>query len=111
MSEHTNKRIILPPSALTPRVVTDAGLALEASAPTLIQDALYIIQNEMTKFKQKSNKNSLQDSDHRIIQGYLKTLTEIERGIREREEGMDLSNKTDDELIKMVEAMKRSKKK
>jgi hypothetical protein len=107
----SNQRRIFPSQASSPapRQVTDVSIVLAPTVNTLTADALSIIQTEIARYKHKSNAGKLDQADHRIIQGYLKSLSELDKSVRSREDDMDLANATDEELLKMVDAL-RSKK-
>lgn len=108
MSEQKPKRIILGPPP--PRPV-EANIVVSPSVGTLLEDALSVIASEILRFKHKSGQGkSLDLAEARVLQGYIRSLTDLAKEAREREEDMDLANATDEELLKMVEQMKSKKK-
>lgn len=75
-------------------------------ADLLIADALRIIQNEMVQFATKSrNGKSLSLSEARVLQGYIKSLTDLSKESRERAKQDDLSNMTDEELVSAMQSL------
>lgn len=111
MSERPPKRIfaVPPGSPVKAKEITDVSIILAPTVNTLTSDALSIIQTEIARYKHKSNAGKLDQADHRIIQGYLKSLAELDRISRGHADDMDLANATDEELLKMVEALKSKK--
>jgi len=110
MSEESRKRIIIPPSGqrmLEARPV-QAELMLEPTVETLIKDALSIISSEISNYKKKIERpgTKLELSESRVVQGYLKSLVELSKEVREREANQDLANVSDDELVKLLEGLK-----
>jgi len=105
------KRIFPKPqdTSIAPRHVSDVTIVLAPTINTLTSDALSIIQTEIARYKHKSNAGKLDQADHRIIQGYLKSLSELDKSNRAREDDMDLANASDDELLKLVESLKAKK--
>lgn len=105
------KRIfsVPPGSPVQAKQVTDVSIILAPTVNTLTSDALSIIQTEIARYKHKSNAGKLDQADHRIIQGYLKSLAELDRVNRGREDDMDLANATDEELLKMVDQLRTKK--
>lgn len=80
---------MLPPKFQKPEAVR------VESAPqlsTLLEDALSVYQTEIIKFRNKVNSGkSLDLAEARVLQGYVKSLVDAAREMRER-------NKDDDEL-------------
>jgi hypothetical protein len=113
MSEPRPQKRIFPvqsPEGVPAKQVTDVSIILAPTVNTLTSDALSIIQTEIARYKHKSNAGKLDQADHRIIQGYLKSLAELDRVQRGRDDDMDLANATDEELLKMVESLRTKQK-
>lgn len=73
------------------------------SVDTLTGDALSIIELELVKFKaQVKTGKSLDLKQGRLLNGYVKSLTELSREDRERNKGTDLSNIPTAELLKIL---------
>lgn len=75
----------------------------------LIEDTLNIIQTEILKYKQRANSSitgTLSPTDAKTVQGYAKTLVDMAKEARTRsaEADAELSNLSDDELLKQTEA-------
>lgn len=98
-----------PPVGLPAKQVTDVTIILAPTVNTLTSDALSIIQTEIARYKKKSNDGKLDQADHRIIQGYLKSLSELDRVNRGREDDMDLANMNDKELLELVDNLRNKK--
>lgn len=106
--ERAPKRII-PMNAPQHRI-HDANIVVTPSISTLLEDALSVISSEILRFKHKSGQGKALDlAESRVLQGYIKSLTELAKESREREDDMDLANATDEELLKLVEQMKSKK--
>lgn len=109
MSENKNapKRII---PMNTPAKKVEANLVIEPSVPALLNDALSVISTEILRFKMKTSTGKPLDlAEARVLQGYIKSLTDLSREARERDDNTDLTNITDEELFKLIEQMKSRK--
>lgn len=85
-------------------------VSLVPDAPTLIDDALSVIATEIVKFKAKvGTGKSLDLGEARVLQGYIRSLVELCREQREREDSMDLASKTDAEIVALVEKLRSQK--
>lgn len=75
-------------------------------ADTLIADALHIIQTEMVQFasKHRSGK-SLSLAEARVLQGYIKSLTDLSKESRERAKADDLSGMSNEEMVKAMTSL------
>lgn len=114
MSEQRTQKRIFPqqqPAGLPAKQVTDVTIIQAPTVNTLTADALSIIQTEIARYKHKSNAGKLDQADHRIIQGYLKSLSELDRVNRARDEDMDLANATDEEIVQLIENLRNKKSK
>ena len=101
------RRILVPQKQ--PRAV-QSQISLLPDAPTLIDDALTVIATEIVKFKKKTSEGkSLDLSEARVLQGYIKSLVELCKEQREREEAMDLASKSDAEIVALVEKLRKQK--
>jgi hypothetical protein len=104
MSEENKRRIIMPVRAERPKDVT---VVLEPIVPTLLQDALSVLATEITRFKHKTSQNKPLDvNEARVLQGYIRSLVELAKEQREREDNMDLSNMNDQELLALVDQLR-----
>ena len=109
MSEQRPKRII--PMGKSPIHRVEANIILAPDVNTLLGDALSVIASEILRFKHKSDQNKALDlAESRVLQGYIKSLTDLSRESRERENDMDLANASDEELLKTVEQIRQKKK-
>ena len=69
----------------------------------LIADALGIISMELVKLHTKVKKgSSLTAEEGRLLNGYIKSLTELSKENRERDKGNDLSNLSVEELLALL---------
>ncbi len=108
MSEENKRRIIMPPRAA--ERMKDVTVVLEPMVPTLLQDALSVLATEITRFKHKTSKNEpLNANEARVLQGYIRSLVELAKEQRERQDDMDLSNLTDQELLSMVDDLRKKR--
>jgi hypothetical protein len=103
------RRIIVPQKA--PQAKASA-LSIVPDAATLLDDALSVVATEVIKFKRKSMDpmKALDLSEARVLQGYIKSLVELCKEQREREEAMDLANKSDEEIVALVEKLRAMRK-
>lgn len=75
------------------------GATLMPNVHDLLNDALEIVQIEITKIRTKVRSGRGLDSrETKVLQGYIKSLVELSKEDRERMRDMDLSDFTDDEL-------------
>lgn len=87
------------------KVIEAPGLVTQPSVDSLINDALNVIQKEIAKFSYKVNKNeSLNLSEARVFQGYIKSLAEMARESREAAKQDDLGNMSNEEIIRTLAA-------
>ena len=98
MSEN-NKKFIIPRKNPEP-------VSIHTDVNTTLDDALSVITTEIIKFKSKVNKGlSLNLQEARVLQGYIKSLVDLSKESRERNDSMDLASMSDTEITKLVEAM------
>ena len=73
----------------------------------LISDAYSIIELELVKFKTtvKSGR-SLDAEQGRLLNGYIRSLTELSKEQRDRDKGTDLSNLSLEEIIALLQTNK-----
>lgn len=101
------RRIRLPAQRPQASIST---ISLVPDAPTLIDDALSVIATEIVKFKAKvGTGKSLDLAEARVLQGYIRSLVELCREQREREDAMDLASKTDAEIVALVDKLRAQK--
>lgn len=102
MSEDNGKKIYMPA-----RRGEISDLVVRPSVPHLIDDALSIISTEILQFKNIVNRGkSLDLKQAKVLQGYIRALVELSEEARKRDDETDLSNMSDEDLIKMVETLK-----
>mgnify|MGYP007089350589 CR=1 FL=1 len=103
MSDNNKKYIIPKPVESKVSISTDAATALD--------DALGIIVTEIVKYRHKVNRgSSLNIQEARVLQGYIKSLVELSKESRERENNADLANLSDEELANLVTTMLKKNK-
>lgn len=82
------------------RYIVEARVETAPELRTLLTDALSVYQTEIIKFKNKVNSGrSLDLSEARVLQGYVKSLVDAAREIREREENEAPEEKMSDEQL------------
>lgn len=82
------------------------NISVLPSTEGMISDALSVIQTEIVKFASKTKKGqSLDLSEARVLQGYIKCLVDLSREHRERDKETDLSNLSDEDLATMVKGL------
>lgn len=87
------------------------------SVQSLLDDALGVVGSEIVRLKFKTMKAAgdksappgLNATEARMLQGYIRSLVELSKEAREREDEMDLANMTDDELIELVDNLRQKK--
>lgn len=76
---------------------------VQPSVDTLIADAMSILELELLRFKQKVQRGqALIPDEGRLLNGYIKALTELAREDREQQKGTDLSNLSNEEIIALL---------
>lgn len=69
----------------------------------LLNDALEIVQMEITKIRTKVRRGqSLDSRETKMLQGYIKSLVELSKEDRERMRDLDLSDLSDEELLALA---------
>jgi hypothetical protein len=72
----------------------------------LFTDALTVLANELSRFRGKTmSGRSLELKEARVFQGYLKSLVEMQKELRELNKEEDYSSFTDEELLKLVKKL------
>lgn len=100
MTDRTKKRIILPPKSRDVEVVSGD---VHQSTDVLIADAKMIVAAELACYRQKvSGGIMLGLKEARVVQGYLESLTKLQREEREQSRATDLSNLSNEELITLM---------
>jgi len=93
------KKLILPPKHQKNIEVSDHI----PSTDLLLHDAKLIIASELAHYRSKISRGSNLDlKEARVIQGYLDTLTKLQREEREAARQHDLSNLSDEELLQLA---------
>jgi len=78
-------------------------VAKPPSLEVLVSDALLIVANELSKYRNKTDKGITLDlKEARIVQGYMKSLIEISREARESNDSKHLEHLSDEELVKIA---------
>lgn len=73
----------------------------------LISDAYQIIELELVKFKSIVKKgSSLNAEEGRLLNGYIKSLTELSKEQRDRDKGTDLSQLSVEEIVQLLQSNK-----
>jgi hypothetical protein len=82
----------------------------DMSVETIFSDALSILANEITILRKQSNAGKGLDlAQARVLTGYIKSLTDIRKELREADSERDLANMTDSELLQLVEQLRKNK--
>jgi len=104
MDQRQPKRIILPGKD-RPQAHVVAG-PLDNTPESIISTAMQTVALEVTKLNLKVNRgSSLDPKEARILQGYIKSMVELSRELRERDRSDDLSKLSTEELAKIAEKM------
>ena len=105
MSDINNKaRRIIPNQS---RTVPSTSTIIKPSVENIIQDAVDIVTNEIMKMKVKSLQgSSLNLNEARVLQGYIKSLVDLSKEMRDSRDSEDLANLSDSELLKLIEQLK-----
>lgn len=107
MSEENSKRRILMPPRHEVNRPRSVEVVLEPLVPTLLQDALSILSSEITRLKVKTAKNEpLKHEEAKVLQGYIRSLVELAKEQRERDDSSDLANLSDSELLTLVDQLR-----
>ena len=77
----------------------------------MMDDALQTLSAEIVRFRNKSvrERTALTPNEARVLQGYIKSLVDLSKESREREDDNDLSKLSDDELLALVEGLRAKK--
>ena len=90
--------------------IKEANLVIEPTVANLLIDAMSVVGTEILRFKYKvAGGKGLELNEARVLQGYIKSLTDLSKETREREDEMDLASASDDELITMIENLRAKK--
>jgi len=72
----------------------------------LLNDAKMIIAAELAKYRTKAVKGVTLDlKEARVVQGYLESLTKLQREEREQARASDLSNLSNEELLQLAQTV------
>lgn len=94
------KRIIMPRKSREVEVISGD---VYQSTDILIADAKMIVAAELACYRQKvSGGIMLGLKEARVVQGYLESLTKLQREEREQSRATDLSNLSNDELVALM---------
>lgn len=87
------------------RIITNQIMVVP-EADKLIDDAMRIIQNELVKFAKMSKETkTLSLAEARVLQGYVKSLTELSKESRERAKADDPSQMSDEQLVEAMQTL------
>ncbi len=76
---------------------------VQPSVDTLIADAMSILELELLRLKrQVQGGRQLLPDDSRILNGYIKSLTELAREDREQQKGNDFSKLSKEEILELL---------
>lgn len=93
-----------------PTVVPTTTSIIKPTVDNIIQDAVDIVTNEIMKMKVKSVQGgTLNINEARVLQGYIKSLVELSKEMRENRDSEDLANLSDAELLRLMEQLKEKK--
>ena len=97
---------IYPSKKITPYASSGGASIVMPSVEHMLSDALRIMSNEIAKLTSKSNQGRTLDSnENRVLQGYVKSLVEINKEIREQSKKDDLSNLSNEEIIELLKSL------
>lgn len=86
-------------------IVDTSSTVVLPSVESLINDALNVIQKEISRYSGQVNRGETLDlSQARVFQGYIKSLTEMARESRESAKQEDMTGLSNDEIIKTLAA-------
>jgi hypothetical protein len=92
------RRLVLPEKKTKVALQLNGGPA-DISVESIMQDALQIASIEMAKYRTKVGRgNTLDLKESRIIQGWIKSMTDLMKEHREQERASDLSKLSTEEL-------------
>lgn len=94
-----SKKIIIPKPG---QMIHSGNVLVMPSLDQIIAEALNTVSGEVTKLSLKSRMSSLDNNEHRILQGYVKNLIEVNKELREQDKNKDLEDLTDTELLDMI---------
>jgi Ser-tRNA(Ala) deacylase AlaX len=94
-NELKSKRIILNPKKPT---ISRSAISLYSPVQQILADALDTVANETLKLNLKSRSGKLDASDAKMLQGYIKSLVDISKELREVDKQSDVENMSDEEL-------------
>ena len=100
----TKKRIIVPKR-------DEPKISVVNDTENLLNDAKMIIAAELARYRGKAMKGvSLDLKEARVVQGYLDSLTKLQKEEREHARSQDLSNLSDEELVQLAQQLLGSQK-
>ena len=104
MTDKPKKRIIIPKR-------DEPSITVVNDTENLLNDAKMIIAAELARYRGKAMKGvSLDLKEARVVQGYLDSLTKLQKEEREHSRSQDLSNLSDEELVQLAQQLLGSKK-
>ncbi len=91
------KRIVVPKR-------NESKISVINDTENLLNDAKMIIAAELARYRGKAMKGvSLDLKEARVVQGYLDSLTKLQKEEREHARAQDLSNLNDEELMQIAQ--------
>lgn len=97
-NKRKTKRVFLP--SKKPQI-DESRVILVPSVDNLLNDTLSVIGFEIARlYKKSQGPTPLDAAEARILQGYIRSLTELSRESRERDKHADVANMEDDDLVK-----------
>lgn len=89
---------------LPPSKILSHQTVIQPSVDSLIADAMSILELELLRLKRHvQSGRALLPDESRILNGYIKGLTELAREDREQQKGVDLSDMSTEEIIKLLQ--------
>jgi hypothetical protein len=80
-----------------------AVLGVQVDVQGLLNEALSILQTEISSIKQSTKGGRrLTLAEGRVLNSYIKSLTEMSKEIRGRDDDADLANLSDEQLLELV---------
>ncbi len=103
--DHKKLPKVIIPQNDRPRSNVVSG-PLDNNPDTIISTAMQTVAMEVTKLNVKVTRGiSLDQKEARILQGYIKSMVELSRELRERDRADDLSKLSTAELAAIAEKM------
>jgi hypothetical protein len=86
------------------KIVTQIQSLSNTNTDVLMEDAKQIIASELTRYRDKARKGVTLDlKEARVVQGYLDSLTKLQKEEREQSRAQDLGNLSNEELMLLAQ--------